>query len=132
MGIIKEKLEELEHKEPDVSHDIESVLMDYMGKDHHFCGCGAPGEAYKYLRDVLNMIPAGSDDDWDGKYEKREEYFKDIPGIGYFTYYMIDNMGLTEHGGSVPGWLTEKGIELRDMLNELEIDRCDLELKEEG
>jgi len=131
MGIIKEKLEELERKEPDVSHSIESVLTDYMGKDYHFCGCGAPGEAYKYLRDVLNMISAGSDDDWDVKYEKRKEYFKDIPGIEYFTYYMIDNMELTEHGGSVLGWLTEKGVELRDMLNELEIGRFDLELKGE-
>lgn len=34
-------------------------------------------------------------------------------------WYWLDNKGYTEHGGSVPGWLTEEGWKLLEDLEEL-------------
>ena len=39
-------------------------------------------------------------------------------GAAYFVYYVLDEKELTEHGTSVPGWLTEKGLTLLQDLNE--------------
>jgi len=35
----------------------------------------------------------------------------------YFMWYWFDKEELTEHGGSVPGWLTKKGLGMLNKLN---------------
>ena len=89
-----------------------------------FCGCGEPDEALSYVHKALQIV-----DDLSrlvhGKkitYEQWEENNKDEfvnDGAMYFMWYFLDNKGLTEHGGSVPGWLTAKGKELLSDLIEL-------------
>lgn len=39
-------------------------------------------------------------------------------GAAMFFYYFLDTKDLTDHGGSVPGWLNEKGDALLDELTE--------------
>jgi hypothetical protein len=92
-----------------------------------FCCCGCAEDNLKYVRDVLEYIdwimkqPKGFDK-WDGIYaewiEKGKVLFSN-EGAKYFAFYVMHTKGLTEHGGSVPGWLTVEGDELLRDLNEL-------------
>ena len=89
------------------------------------CGCGAGGSSLKYIKNVLRLIyeiqlnfektnSAGDKSKWN----KLHSFFHS-EGEEYTIYYMLDKLDLIEHGCSVPGWLTEKGIELLEDLEEL-------------
>lgn len=85
-------------------------------------GCGYQDHAVRFLRDVLLLIDKRQkiDKNTDYKFETweaEEKKFFPVIGSETFCYYFLDNLGLTEHGGSVPGWLTGKG---RDILNALQ------------
>lgn len=88
-----------------------------------FCGCGMPDKALEHVRRALQIV-----DDIKLVQEKKitylqwEERKKEVfanEGAEYFMWYFLDNKKLTQHGGSVPGWLTDKGIELLHDLNKL-------------
>jgi hypothetical protein len=109
------------YKMPNDSYccDAEEVLhIAILG----FCGCGRPKDSLAYMRDVLKHIDELHEiheisrvyeerkpayDAWD---EKGKSLFA-TEGAKYFMFYFLDNIGFTEHGGSVPGWLTEEGRE---------------------
>lgn len=77
-----------------------------------FCGCGQPVSAFKLLRDTLLYFDSSKkDSEW---WKKLDEFLgsKERPGLACWWLYWIDHVGLTEHGGSVPGWLTAKGKEV--------------------
>lgn len=98
--------------------NAEGLLGTYMD----FCGCGIPEEALKFIRSALNQVNRLKEVVLEDKltYKEWEQENKEIyfnAGIEYFTYYMLDNYGLIEHGGSVPGWLSEKGKILLHDLN---------------
>jgi hypothetical protein len=104
------------------SFDTEDVFLDILG----FCGCGMPDAAIRYVRDCLQQVKDLGDLDrkngWSESYKKWENRNKELfvnGGSEYFMWYYLDNKGFTEHGGSVPGWLTEKGLDLLSDLNEL-------------
>ena len=88
-----------------------------------FCGCGMPDEALKYIKDSLELV-----NDLTKVHNKEMTYiewedkcnllFNNV-GSKYFMWYFLDNHRLTEHGGSVPGWLTLAGIELLSDLRDL-------------
>lgn len=68
-----------------------------------FCGCGNPEEACRALHDLLVLHPL---------YENQEALRRLLPNEGsrQFMLYILDAMGLTEHGTSVNGaWLSDKG-----------------------
>lgn len=82
---------------------------DYMCHVLGFCGCGVPESALAYVRDAMKAIQAMTErgyakPDIDACYRM---FASD--GERYFVWYRLDNLELTEHGGSVPGWLTDKG-----------------------
>lgn len=93
-----------------------------------FCGCGNPRSSLEFVRDVLVYIdePRGN---LSKPYAERVEVISrwmddasrlfQSEGAKYFMFYVMDNLGLTEHGGSVPGWLTEKGRNLMHDISEL-------------
>lgn len=83
-----------------------------------FCGCGRPQTAMEYVRASLQNVSDKRNmtyDEWAA--EKKKLFTSD--GQEYFMWYFLDNKGLTEHGGSVPGWLTVDGEELLHDLTEL-------------
>lgn len=102
----------------------EDLLMQHLG----FCGCGDPDSFLLYfytclrawqvlwtkIRSTPNNVPN----------PRFHEYWKEFeahwPGQGqaYFVYYEFDRLGFTEHGGSVPGWLTDKGEDWVDAIRE--------------
>lgn len=108
-------------------HD--SAVSFYQSYFFGFCGCGCSENNIRYIRDGLQYIEAlmhGPND--------REERHKwwvamQVKGDGifgnerskYFFYYWADTKGLTEHGGAVPGWLTNKGeMVLQDLVQIVE------------
>jgi hypothetical protein len=100
-------------------NDLESLIISGI---FNFCGCGLPEEAIKFIRDVMAHIDRKRPDN-----QKFEDFYKEwseegdkIAPLGalYFTYYVLADKELTEHGGSVPGWLSPKGRETLELLNE--------------
>jgi hypothetical protein len=89
-----------------------------------FCGCGNPEEATEYVRRSLELINNLKEEVWEDKVTY-EDWRKEVDahfgssGAEYFMWYFLDNKGLTEHGGSVTGWLSVEGVELLSDLNEL-------------
>lgn len=93
------------------------VLGDVFG----FCGCGDNGAALLLMRDAMRLIdrpypgfPEGPDSaacrKWFDEQRASElALFGPNSGVRYLVWYVLDEKGLTEHGGSVPGWLTDKG-----------------------
>ena len=89
-----------------------------------FCGCGMPNEALEYVRkslqlvdDLTNLVFPNiiSYEDW----EKRKKQVFSDNGAEYLMWYFLNEKELTQHGSSVPGWLTQKGIELLSDINKL-------------
>lgn len=101
----------------DIECDLNSIQTE-LG----FCTCGNAYDNLRYIRDGLAHIdsprPEGNNE-WDKWYK---QWLADgIALFGnerarYFFFYWADAAELTEHGGSVPGWLTDKGHDLLSCL----------------
>ena len=77
----------------------------------NMCGCGVPEDGAKYWRDLLLLIKykmVGCVDYNSGE-EFASKLFGDHPGASWVMYHVAENLDLTEHGGSAPGWLTGLG-----------------------
>lgn len=103
----------------DVPGAFASAVLD-------FCGCGSPEAALEWVARGLDLIQGlrecGEDGrGWNAAYEawekrKREHFGSE--GAEYFFWYWCDTNDLTEHGGSVPGWLSGRGYEVREDIHE--------------
>lgn len=97
--------------------DIEDVLCHVF----NFCGCGMPQEAFKYILGAIQRIHDVKEDGFSEESNDRLRNYFQSDGEAYTLYYMLDNLEITEHGASVPGWLTEKGeLILEDLVKYLE------------
>lgn len=87
-----------------------------------FCGCGDNLSALHYVRSALQLIQDLKTKVWANEitYDTWRVSVSEVfnsTGAEYFMWYFLDDKQLTEHGGSVPGWLTKKGQELLSDLN---------------
>ena len=99
-----------------------------------WCGCGNPEEALGFMRDVLGIMKARSDENKLGEpyngsaHERRTKELDALLGdgpLGLSYRYMLDALGLTEHGGSVYGsWLTDKGKDILALLSDRDLDEA--------
>lgn len=109
------------------------TLLDVIHSEFDFCGCGDPKSAIEYVYRAMDWISRMrqhlekqdqitlSDPVYDALWKEEQNRFGSV-GAMYFMWYWLDNQKLTEHGGSVPGWLTEKGKGiLIDMKEALEL-----------
>lgn len=97
-----------------------------LGSLFGFCGCGTPEAPLRLLRDAMRLIDVKPNnphdfDKWKAAYRIRraamDELFHHDKGVEYLVWYLLDDKKLTEHGTSVPGWLTDLG---RDVLVDLD------------
>lgn len=89
-----------------------------------FCGCGHPDYNLQYIRDVLLHVDRLKQEVWEKitPYDSWNADGKKLftsDGQEYFTYYVLTERELIEHGGSVPGWLTELGYQVLEELQHL-------------
>lgn len=89
--------------------------------DSFFCGCGMPNAACGALLRFLSLHER-SDDSWERQRKERDQWIPD-DGLQMLVLYLIDSLGLLEHGGSVGGsWLTDKGAAVLARLREEQAD----------
>lgn len=98
--------------------DKESELQDKIG----FCTCGRREQNLEYvlkglliigeLAFVYEPLSVVTLSDWNSV---RDSHFGN-EAAAYFFFYWAASKGYTEHGGSVPGWLT---AEEEDLIKEL-------------
>jgi len=99
--------------------DAESILISILG----LCGCGMPDEVLLFVKDALELVQDLKENVWQDK-KTYGEWAEDAGrvfrtcGIEYLTWNFLDQKGLLEHGGSLPGWLTSKGIDFLEDLRE--------------
>ena len=95
---------------------------------HGPCDCGYPELYWDLLVDVLEHIDCHYDektqewDEWVAAHIAREAEILPDKRTRYFIYYWLDNLRLTEHGGSVPGWLENSGKELLEAIKQYRED----------
>jgi hypothetical protein len=88
-----------------------------------FCSCGAPEDNLEYVLRGLESIAALQDKVWTKAMTYEQWAAECDKHLGddkaqYFFFYWADFQELTEHGGAVPGWLTDKGRDVMTMLRE--------------
>ncbi len=119
---IDERLKDGMYVDPDGCHwaDAESYLQGYsLG----FCCCGTPEHSLGLVRDVLrtvsnlNVLVREKSQTWEEWKLAGEQICSEREMD--FVFYFLDAKKLTEHGGSIPGWLTPKGEQLLQDLDEL-------------
>ena len=113
-------LKDIDLNSYDVTEDLQHILFEAVD----FCGCGMPDYALLYIRKGLLLLEqlktSWRSEDKKGDYEKWDVDSKEFfgsDGSFYFFYYWCDKEDLSEHGGAVPGWLSEKGEEYLAALN---------------
>lgn len=94
----------------------------------NFCGCGRPHTSLAYIMKGLELIGEKNPHErstsearelaeaWYNAHRERLKAHFLTEGAEYFFYYWASEEGLTEHGGSVPGWLTDYGKETLEQL----------------
>lgn len=109
-------------------HDIKGVTWSagYHDDDHicyftaegfiaqhifNFCGCGDIESTLQYLRDHMQLL----DDHKKARFTLGNRFT--YTPAEYLVWYELDRVRLTEHGGAVPGWLTDYGEQLLHDLN---------------
>ena len=121
MHIDKYKKEDGYYDEDDIYYeDSESFLQ---GKILGFCNCGMPENSLKHVQLALRQVSNLKCIVWEKKQTIEEWDAENNKLLGgetgtYFMWYWLDTKGFTEHGGSVPGWLTESGYKLLEDLDE--------------
>ena len=111
----------------------EQLVHDFYFDTLKWCGCGNPADALVFMRDVLALLKLRSEDSRAEKHNW-EQHTKTLwsllaqethPMLGLTYMYLLDSLGLTEHGGNVMGcWLDEKGEELLALLQTTDIERA--------
>jgi|GEM_PF-3495685 len=93
-----------------------------------FCGCGAPEDAMRFLRDMLAHIAddrreAMGFDAWYKEWTAKESAIYGPPAARWLFLYLLDTAGLAEHGSSVNScWLTDKGKHILELLRAIEFE----------
>ena len=96
---------------------VEGELCERLG----FCGCGRPKESLSLINDLLEYVENYRSKPYTGAFQGAEwdkhcqddvdalnKVIADHPdGIKYILFYLISDKDITEHGGSVPGWIED-------------------------
>ena len=106
---------------PDGCHYDSAV--DALGSVLGFCGCGAPEAALRYVRSALRCLNPPTWKDYDAWRARADAVFRGDEGAEYVMWYLLSDKNLTEHGGGVPGWLTELGKGVLVDLETLNLDK---------
>lgn len=82
------------------------TAVDYVMEQLGFCACGNPDGMVGYVRGAMELLEAGHGSD-----STAFHYFDSVLAAD-FMWYWLDSKGYTTHGGAIPGWLTDSGVEL--------------------
>lgn len=123
-------------------------INDFYYDKLKFCGCGSPSDTLYVIKKVLNVIDVKikrceESKFWDSNnydlyrnditecLNLKDETIEDAQlsineGVIQTFLYLLDSVGVLEHGGSVGGaWLSEYGETLLEHLNKLSDEELD-------
>jgi hypothetical protein len=92
--------------------DLENLLHSVY---FNFCCCGNPGESLRYIYKCFKHLALRDEMDYKDWKKKGRELFPES-GSEFFMWYYFSEKGFTEHGSSVPGWLSDLGREVMSNL----------------
>lgn len=93
----------------DTEHDYyEQQCLDKLG----FCGCGNPDKCLDLITKILELLNRNDKEKWN-----ELKQINDTETMLDIIYYMLDDKLFTDHGGCIPGWASDKGIELLKLLH---------------
>lgn len=131
MGVIvmkrfnrNEYLKNIKGQEAEKYTDVTNVI-EVWDDDLEFCGCGAPWESLKIIREVLNLVcKRCEEDDFDFKKAIHEFFGCKTEDMSMQVYEILanilNNASVLEHGSNIVwSWLTSYGEEVRESLNRL-------------
>lgn len=91
----------------------------------NFCGCGDADASLVFVMRGLEIIdaataphPGQSSTDAYTEWKRRSMDHFGSEGASGFFFHWCDREGLSDHGGSIPGWLSEDGKRLLALLGE--------------
>lgn len=102
--------------------------VGYVASKMNLCRCGQLDRALRAIRVALESLWTPTDvahgPEHDAAWEARKTAVPPIwdNDFGLLTYYLLDTWGLTEHGSSIPGWLTDDGHIVLRFLQETDCD----------
>lgn len=94
-----------------------NTAQDMISEMLDFCGCGMPDEAIDFVYKALNLVKINREMKYDDWYKEVKKLLPNH-GVEYFVWYYLDSKEFTEHGGSVPGWLTEEGVNMMRLIED--------------
>ena len=114
---------------PDESSDCDEFtdVVDALWSHHfppEYCSCGSTEDMLEYVASLLRRMENRTIAQRENRaHDPSDEFdYEDWPGM--FALYVLDTLGLTEHGVSVRcSWLTDKGRELMEDVEELKAKR---------
>lgn len=106
---------------------LEECMSFFNHEKINMCGCGIPENTYEVIRKLLTIRKEWQDNKLEYKYiEKR--YANDLHlnmnnednyGMWQFMMYMLNEVGILEHGSGIGGsWLTKEGEMYLYVLNQ--------------
>lgn len=100
--------------------DLESLIQCGI---FEFCVCGNPDDNLAFIMAGLEHIESLKADVWTDKKTYDDWAAEGLLLFGSenarrFFFYWCDKAGLTEHGGSIPGWLDDHGYHALALLRE--------------
>jgi hypothetical protein len=116
MAILRGMEEVNDGREPWAWRDSSGPMT--LGQAHYemrfMCGCGDPALVAQMIDDALQAFRRGDNDpprvaDCDAL---RARFPAD--DVFYLVVYLLSHWGLEDHGTCAPGWLTPRGLALRD------------------
>ena len=89
------------------------MLQDNIWSALDLCGCGNHALTLEFISEGMRILKITDDDDsdegWTRKWEEQKKFESKYQGGALLLWYFLTNMGFAEHGGSIPGWLTDSG-----------------------
>ncbi len=98
--------------------ETELALDDHIQAYYlEMCCCGDPEANLSYIHGALLIVNMNveKDEEWGDFFERRKAqitYHFKTQLAENFMWYWLDSEDLIEHGSILPGWLTEKGLNL--------------------
>jgi hypothetical protein len=88
------------------------------------CDCGNPEQNIRYIHNMMDLLDRLNSDtrkdaiEWK-EFDKLSTSLAGNKISAQFFWYWLDWRELTNHGGSIPGWLTDTGHKTLQLLREV-------------
>jgi len=114
-----------------IAAEFDAIEVSRIISRLKLCGCGQPEIPLRVIREALEVLwtpqvnEPGFHEAHEGRWSRIETWMGPEPqsNLAWFVFYVLDTWKLTDHGGSLPGWLTDDGRKLLKFLQDTDCSR---------